>query len=166
MRAFAFALALALALALPVSSFLRQTKWFLDTASFLELNVDGVRGLVACGSDPYSIPPQLWTKGEKQAAQLPLESFVEVKVNERVVDVGAFSKEGRENKALRSHVPVLLMKNEEEGHNCVWSPCNHKAQADAEKHLEKEVIEGSLLQELMQPCKKHTLGKRNESLCS
>lgn len=131
--AYAFAFALAFA----VSSVLTQTKGLLlDAASFLELDVDGIWSLEARGNvDAYSIPPQLWPKGEKQAAQLPLESLVEVEVDERVVDVGAFGKEGRENKALGSHVPVLLMENEEEGHDSVRRPGNHKAQADAEKHL-------------------------------
>ncbi len=134
-RCFAFALA--------VSSVLRQTKVLLpDAASFLELNVDGIRGLVAHGDvDAHAIPSQLGPEREEQAAQLPLESLVEVEVDERVVDVGAFGEEGGENKTLRSHVPVPFVENEEEGHDGVRRPGDHKTQADAEKHLEEEVTD-------------------------
>lgn len=135
------------AFALTVSSVLRQTKvLLLDTASFLELNVDGIRGLVAHGDvDAHAIPSQLGPEREEQAAKLPLKSLVEVEVDERVVDVGAFGEEGGENKALRSHVPVPFVENEEEGHNGVRRPGDHKTQADAEKHLEEEVTDHRIL---------------------
>lgn len=129
--------AFAFAFALVVSSVLRQTEVLLsDTASFLKLNVDGVRGLMGHSHVvPNSVSPKLRAEGQKKAAQLPLESLVEVEVDERVVDVGAFGKQRGENKALRSHVPVLLVENVEEGHNSIGGPGNHKTQADAEKHL-------------------------------
>lgn len=124
-RTSAFAPALVLAFA--VNSVLRQTSSLVDAASLLELDVDGILAMVdRGGGHADSVPSQLWTIGEEQAAQLLLESLVEVEVDERVVDVGAFGKEGWENKTLRSHVPVLLMENEEEGHNCVRRPGNHK----------------------------------------
>lgn len=132
-----FALASAFSFGLVVGSVLRQTfLLLLDAASFLELNVDGIWGLVASGNvDPYPIPSQPWPESDKQAAELLLESLVEVEVDEWVVDVGALGEEGWEYKAFRSHVPVFLVENKEEGHNGVRDPGNHKAQADAEKHL-------------------------------
>lgn len=135
--------AFALAHALSVSSVLRQTEvLFSDATLFLELNVDGVRGLMGHGHvDAHSVSSKLGANGQKQAAQLPLESLVEVEVDERVVDVGAFSEESRENKAPRSHVPVLLVEDVEEGHNSIRGPGNNKTQADAEKHLEEEVTD-------------------------
>lgn len=134
---------LAFAVALAVSLVLRQTTFLLlDAASFLELDVDGIWGLVArwvVGA--YSISSQRGPEREEQAAKLLLKGLVKVKVDERVVDVGAFGEEGGEDKALGSHVPVLLVENEEEGHNSVRGPGNHKTQADAEKHLEEEVTD-------------------------
>lgn len=91
------------------------------------------RGVV----DTDAITSRLGEKG-KQAPQLLLESLVEVEINERVVDVGAFGEERREHEALRSHVPVPFVENEEEGHDGIRRPGNHEAQADAEKHLEEE----------------------------
>lgn len=131
----------AFALALAVSSVLRQTEvLLLNAASFLKLNVNGVWGLMGHGHvDANSVSPELRAQGQKQAAKLPLESLVEVEVDERVVDVGAFGEESGENKALGSHVPMLLVENVEEGHNSIWSPGDDKTQADAEKHLEEEV---------------------------
>lgn len=133
-----------LAFALALRPVLRQTEvLLLDAASLLELNVDGMgQDLVACADvDTHSISPQLGPDREEQAADLPLKSLVEVEVDEGVVDVGAFGEEGREHKALRSHVVVLLVENEEEGHDSVRGPGNHKTKADAEKHLEEEVTE-------------------------
>lgn len=129
------------ALALTVNSVLRQTKnLLLNAASLLELDVDGVRGLMA-HSDlvPHPVPSQFGAEREEKATELLLESLVEVKVDEGVVDVGAFGEEGGENKPLWSHVPVVLVENEEEGHDSVRGPGNHKTKADAEKHLEEEV---------------------------
>lgn len=136
-----FALASALAFGLAVASVLRQTFLLLfDAASFLELNVDGIWGLVSSSSvDPYSIPSQPWPESDKQAAELLLESLVEVEVYEWVVDVGALGEEGWEYKAFGSHVPGLIVENKEEGHNGVWCPGDHKTQTDAEKHLGEEV---------------------------
>lgn len=128
------------ALALAVSPLLGQAL-LLDAAPLLELNVDGIVRLVARGDvDAHAIPPKPWQQRDEQVAELLLESFVEVEVDERVVDVGAFGEESREHEAFGSHMPVLLVENKEEGHNCVWRPCDHKAQADAEKHLEEEVV--------------------------
>lgn len=73
--------------------------------------------------------------------ELPLESLVEVEVDEWVVDVGAFGEEGGQHETLRSHVPVLLVENEKEGHDSVGGPGNYKTQTDAEKHLEGEATE-------------------------
>lgn len=64
---------------------------------------------------------------------------VEVEVDERVVDVGAFSKESREHKATGGHVAVVLVEDVEEGHAGARSPGDDKTQADAEKHLREEV---------------------------
>lgn len=130
----------ALVLALAVSSVLRQAEILLfDAASFLKLNVDGVRGLMGRGHViANSVSPELGAEGQKQAAHLSLESLVEVEVDERVVDMGAFGKESGKNKALGSHVSMILVENEEEGHNSIRGPGNHKTQADAEKHLQDE----------------------------
>lgn len=107
---------------------------------FLQLDVDG--GLMARRDvDTHPVSSNLLVEWEKQAAQLLLEGFVKVKVNEGVVDVGAFGKERRENETFRSHVPVLLVENEEEGHHSVGGPGNHKTKTDAEEHLEEEVRE-------------------------
>lgn len=106
---------------------------------FLELNVDGIWALVAHGDvDSHSISSQLGAERVEHAAKLLPKSLVKVEVDERVVDMGAFGEEGGENKALRSHVPAIFVENEEEGHDSVWCPGNHKTQADAEKHLEEE----------------------------
>lgn len=132
--------ALALALGLAVSSVLGQALLILDAAPLLELNVDGILRLVARGDvNAHAIPPEPRPQRDEQVAKLLLEGLVEVEVDEGVVDVGAFSEEGREHKAFGSHIPVLFVENKEKGHNCVRRPCNHKAQADAEKHLEEEV---------------------------
>lgn len=132
-----------------------------DAVPLLELNVDGVRDLMACADvDPDSVSLQLGPERDEHAAQLPLESLVEVEVDERVVDVGAFGEEGGENEALGSHVLVLLVENEEEGHDGVRGPGNHKTEADAEKHLEEEVTNNRKLLSSLEPVQ-HTL---NESL--
>lgn len=86
--------------------------------------------------DAHSISSQPGPESDEQAAELLLESLVEVEVDEGVVDVGAFGEECGEHKAFGSHVPVVFVENEEEGHNGVRSPGNHKTQADAKKHLE------------------------------
>ena len=132
-----------------MSSVLGQTKLpLLDAASFLELNVDGERGLVARPHvDPHLVHPELRVDGEEQTAQLPLESLVEVEVDEGVVDVGAFGEEGREHEARGRHVPVLLVEDEEEGHHGIRGPGDHEAQADAEKHLEEETTENRKLRD-------------------
>lgn len=97
---------------------------------------------MGCGNvDPNSVSSQLVVGWEKQPVELPLESLVEVEVDERVVDVGAFGEEGGKHETLRSHVPVLLVENEKEGHDSVGSPGNYKTQTDAEKHLEGEATE-------------------------
>lgn len=129
----------ALALGLGVSPVVRRAGGLLPAAALLlELNVDGQLGLglrgAAAGAN--SVPAQTGPDGEEQAAQLPLERLVEVEVDEGVVDVRAFGEEGRENEALGSHVPRILVEDEEEGHNGVRGPGDHETQADAEKHLE------------------------------
>lgn len=73
----------------------------------------------------------------EQVVELLLKCLVEVEVDEGVVDVGALGKEGREHKASRGHVLVPFVENEEEGHDRIGRPGDHKTQADAEKHLEK-----------------------------
>lgn len=126
---------------LAVSSVLRQTKaLLLDAASLLELDVDGI--LVYRGDmDAHSVSSQLGPQMEEQAAKLLLESLVKVEVDERVVDVGAFGEEGGEHETLWSHVLGLLVEDEEEGHDGVRRPGNHKTKADAEKHLKEEVAD-------------------------
>lgn len=118
----------------------------LGAASFLQLNVDGMRGLLARGNvNSNSVSRQFVVGCQEQAAQLLLESFVEVEVDKRVVDVRAFGKKSREDKTLRRHVAGLFVEYEEEGHNCVRRPGNHEPKTDAEKHLEEEVTKQILL---------------------
>ena len=133
----------ALALAPTVSFVLSQTEVpLVGAASLLELNVDGERGLMDRGGvDAHSVSPQPGAERDEQAAQLPLEGLVEVEVDERVVDVGALGEEGGEDEALGGHVPVLLVENEEEGHDGVRGPGDHETQAYAEKHLQEEVTD-------------------------
>lgn len=126
---------------LAASSALRQTEGrLLDDGPFLQLDVDGILELRR-GVNAHSIPSQHTSQpqGQEQAAELPPEGLVEVEVDERVVDVGAFGEEGGEHEALRSHVQVLLVENEEEGHHRVRRPGRHKTHADPEKHLEEAI---------------------------
>lgn len=133
----------ALMFALALSSILRQAKFILLVAAlFLELNMDRVRSLMARGNvDPNSVSSRLVVGRQKQVAELPLEGFVEVEVDEWVVDVGTLGEDGGENKTLRSHVLVLLVENEKEGHDSVGGPGDYETQTDAEEHLEAEVTE-------------------------
>lgn len=83
--------------------------------------------------------------------------------------MGAFGEEGGENKALRSHVPVLLVENEEEGHDSVRGPGNHETQANAEKHLDEEVTDYRELLttlETHQSCEKQTLNESFRVVCT
>lgn len=111
-----FALALAPALALAVSSVLSQDLvLFHHTAPLLELDVNAALGLVGWREvNAHAIAPCPWPQCHEQVAELLLEGFVEVEVDERVVDVGAFGKEGREHKALGGHVPVAFVEDKEE----------------------------------------------------
>lgn len=111
-----FALALALALALAVSSVLRQgLLLFRDAVPLLELDVNGTLGLVGHGDvNAHAIAPRPRPHRHEQVAELLLERFVEVEVDEGVVDVGAFGKEGREHEALGGHVPVAFVEDKEE----------------------------------------------------
>lgn len=126
-----------------MSSALRQTKACpVGTASFLKLNVDWIWNLVIRGNaDSYSISPKPAAEGVEQTAQLLLKSLVKVEIDKRVVDVGAFGKKGRIDKALRSHVRAVLMENEEKGHYSIGGPGDHKAQTDAKEHLREEITE-------------------------
>lgn len=139
---FALALALALAPALAVGSVLRQDLVLpADAAPLLELDVNGTLGLVGRrGVNAHPIAPYPGPHCHDQVPELLLESFVEVEVDEGVVDVGAFGKEGREHKALGGHVPVALVEDEEERHDGVRSPGDHEAEADPEKHLWEEDV--------------------------
>lgn len=91
------------------------------------------------GMDADPIDSHFGKERGQQGFELLLEGLVEVEVNKRVVDVGTFGKEGGENKALGSHVVVLLVEYEEEGHNGIRRPGDDKAQTYAEKHLGEEM---------------------------
>lgn len=118
---------------------LRHTRLLLAAVSLLELDVNGMSVLLANGeANAHSVFPALVPEIEEQVAELFLKSLVEVEVDEGVVDVGTLGKEGGEHEASRGHVAVPFVENEEEGHNCIWGPGDHKTQADAEKHLEED----------------------------
>lgn len=87
---------------------------FRDTAPLLELDVNGDLGLIGWREvNAHTIDQCSRPHYHEQVAELPLESFVEVKVDKRVVDVGAFGKESREHKALGGHVPVAVVEDKE-----------------------------------------------------
>ena len=53
--------------------------------------------------------------------------------------MGAFCKKSRQHKGHRSHAPVVLVEDKEKGHYGIGGPGDHKSQADAKKHLKKDM---------------------------
>lgn len=104
------------AFALAVGSVLRHAFLLFGSAAalFLQLDVNGTVALIGWREvNAHPIGQCPWPHCYKQVAELPFESFVEVKVDNGVVDVGAFGKESREHKALGGHVPVAVVEDKE-----------------------------------------------------
>lgn len=76
----------------------------------------------------------------KQVTELLPKILVEAEIDEGVVDVGALGKDGREHEAPGGHV-LVPFENEEQVHDGIREPGDHKAQADAGKHLEEDAKE-------------------------
>lgn len=55
--------------------------------------------------------------------------------------MGALGKEVKSHEALGGHVLLVFLENQEEGHDGIREPGEHKAQADEEKHLEEDAKE-------------------------
>lgn len=99
-----------------------------------------MRFLLANGeADAHSVFPPLVPEIAEQVLELLLKGLVEVEVDEGVVDVGTLGKEGGKHEDSGGHVVFPFVENEEEGHDCIRGPGDHKTQADAEKHLEEDV---------------------------
>lgn len=99
----------------------------------LELKLDGIDTVTSVESNTVRDQPRPHRR--LKATELPSESSVEVKVNEGVVNVGAFGKERRKDEALWCHVPRVFVEDKQEGNNGVGSPGNDETHADAHKHL-------------------------------